>query len=31
MKFPRIDEGLRNCKAIFEQFGELCCPPWFVC
>lgn len=22
MKFPKIDESLRNCKTIFEQFGE---------
>ncbi|RZC45968.1 hypothetical protein C5167_038920 [Papaver somniferum] len=21
LKFPKIDESLRNCKAIFEQFG----------
>ena len=21
LKFPKIDEGLRNCKAIFQQFG----------
>lgn len=24
LKFPKIDESLRNCKAIFEQFGR--CP-----
>jgi calcium-binding protein CML len=23
MKFPKIDESLRKCKTIFEQFGEL--------
>lgn len=23
LKFPKIDESLRKCKAIFEQFGEL--------
>lgn len=23
LKFPKIDEGLRNCKAIFQEFGEL--------
>jgi calcium-binding protein CML len=23
MKFPKIDERLRNCRAIFQQFGEL--------
>jgi calcium-binding protein CML len=22
LKFPKIDESLRNCKCIFEQFGE---------
>lgn len=22
LKFPKIDESLRNCKSIFEQFGE---------
>lgn len=22
LKFPKIDEGLRNCKAIFQEFGE---------
>lgn len=24
LKFPKIDESLRNCKAIFDQFGESC-------
>lgn len=24
LKFPKIDEGLRNCKAIFQEFGEFC-------
>jgi hypothetical protein len=23
MKFPKIDESLRNCRTIFQQFGEL--------
>jgi calcium-binding protein CML len=23
MKFPKIDESLRKCKIIFEQFGEI--------
>jgi len=23
LKFPKIDESLRKCKAIFEQFGRL--------
>jgi hypothetical protein len=23
MKFPKIDENLRNCRTIFQQFGEL--------
>jgi calcium-binding protein CML len=31
MKFPRIDEGLRKCKTILEQFGELSCPVLSVC
>lgn len=22
LKFPKIDESLRKCKSIFEQFGE---------
>lgn len=22
LKFPKIDESLRKCKAIFEQFGK---------
>ena len=22
LKFPKIDESLRNCRAIFELFGE---------
>ena len=22
MKFPKIDENLRNCRIIFQQFGE---------
>lgn len=22
LKFPKIDDGLRNCKAIFQEFGE---------
>jgi calcium-binding protein CML len=22
LKFPKIDESLRNCKVIFEQFGR---------
>ena len=22
LKFPKIDENLRKCKAIFEQFGK---------
>lgn len=22
MKFPKIDESLRNCRIIFQQFGE---------
>lgn len=22
LKFPKIDESLRNCKAIFEKFGK---------
>lgn len=27
MKFPKIDESLRNCKTIFQQFGELYITP----
>lgn len=23
LKFPKIDESLRNCKEIFEQFGTI--------
>jgi hypothetical protein len=23
MKFPKIDESLRKCRTIFQQFGEL--------
>lgn len=23
LKFPKIDESLRNCKTIFEQFGKI--------
>jgi calcium-binding protein CML len=26
MKFPKIDESLRKCNSIFEQFGEFCDP-----